>query len=103
VAKYISTCRPTSRSDYSSNLIQLICFELRPKDFTHTFAIKRAYYLTDVSEHESGMTMFSPGSHLLKKLLTISKRSINPTNSLELRLHPGDAVFLKIERGMQEV
>ena len=58
-------------------------------------AIKCAYYLTDVSEPGSGMTLFLPGSHRLKANLAIPPGAIDPHGALQLRLNPGDAVLFE--------
>jgi ectoine hydroxylase-related dioxygenase (phytanoyl-CoA dioxygenase family) len=57
--------------------------------------VKCAYYLSDLTAPDSGATLFSPGSHLLKQRLRIPEGRPDPENVLELRLAPGDAVFFE--------
>lgn len=57
--------------------------------------IKCAYYLSDLRERNSGVTLFSPGSHLLKDRMTIPEGQPDPDNVLEPSLEPGDAVFFE--------
>lgn len=57
--------------------------------------IKCAYYLTDLREKNSGVTLFSPGSHLLKDKMVLPEGKPDPENVLEPSLEPGDAVFFE--------
>jgi ectoine hydroxylase-related dioxygenase (phytanoyl-CoA dioxygenase family) len=57
--------------------------------------IKCAYYLSDLREPDSGATLFSPGSHLLKERLVIPEGQADPDNAIEPSLSPGDAVFFE--------
>lgn len=58
-------------------------------------AIKCGFYLTDVSVPLSGMTLFSPGSHLLKTDISIPSGAIDPKNAVDLKLRPGDCVLFE--------
>ena len=70
-----------------------------PEDLGHAYLprleMKCAYYLTDLSEPNSGATLLSPGSNQLKKPLVINKETGDPDNVLEPLLQPGDAVFFE--------
>lgn len=56
--------------------------------------LKAAFYLTDLSQPQSGMTLMSPGSHLLKEKLHIPPGQPDPENCVEPLLNPGDvAIF----------
>lgn len=56
--------------------------------------LKAAFYLTDLSEPNSGMTLMAPGSHLLKEKLVIPPGQPDPDNAVEPLLNPGDvAIF----------
>lgn len=70
-----------------------------PDDLGHAHVprmeVKCAYYLTDLSEPNSGSTVFAPGSHLLKEHLKIDPATGNPEKYLEPRLQPGDAVLFE--------
>jgi len=57
--------------------------------------MKCAYYLTDLSEPNSGATLFAPGSNHLKSALEIDPKTGDPANVLEPSLRPGDAVFFE--------
>jgi hypothetical protein len=57
--------------------------------------VKCAYYLNDLRDPCSGATLFSPGSHLLKRRLEIPEGRSDPENVYEPRLEPGDAVFFE--------
>jgi ectoine hydroxylase-related dioxygenase (phytanoyl-CoA dioxygenase family) len=57
--------------------------------------IKVAYYLTNLSEPNSGVTLFSPGSNHLKEPLRLPAGKPDPDNVLEASLQPGDAVLFE--------
>lgn len=56
-------------------------------------AIRAGYYLTDVSEPGSGITLFAPGSHKLRENLPIPPGDEHPENYVRPALKPGDAVL----------
>jgi ectoine hydroxylase-related dioxygenase (phytanoyl-CoA dioxygenase family) len=58
-------------------------------------AVKAAYYLTDVQAPDSGMTLFSPGSHRLTEPLRIPPGAIDPPDAVCPDLQPGDAVLFE--------
>jgi ectoine hydroxylase-related dioxygenase (phytanoyl-CoA dioxygenase family) len=58
-------------------------------------AVKCGYYLTDVSQPDAGMTLFAPGSHLLKDRLDIPVGDIDPVGAVQLALRPGDVVLFE--------
>jgi ectoine hydroxylase-related dioxygenase (phytanoyl-CoA dioxygenase family) len=57
--------------------------------------MKCAFYLTDLQEPFSGVTMFAPGSNLLKEKLPIADGQPDPENAIAPRLKAGDAVFFE--------
>ena len=57
--------------------------------------LKCAYYLTDLSQPRSGVTMFAPGSNQLKEPLKIPNGETDPTNAVEPLLNPGDCVIFE--------
>lgn len=57
--------------------------------------VKCAYYLNDLSRPASGVTMFAPGSHLLKQAIHIPEGQPDPENAVEPLLEPGDAVIFE--------
>jgi ectoine hydroxylase-related dioxygenase (phytanoyl-CoA dioxygenase family) len=70
-----------------------------PEDIGHAFLprmeMKCAYYLSDLSEPNSGATLLSPGSNHAKKRIEINPETGDPDNVLEPSLKPGDAVFFE--------
>ncbi|MCW8132634.1 MAG: phytanoyl-CoA dioxygenase family protein [Planctomycetota bacterium] len=70
-----------------------------PEDLGHAFIprmeMKCAYYLTDLSEPNSGATLLAPGSNHAKERLKINPETGDPANMLEPSLKPGDAVFFE--------
>ena len=56
-----------------------------------TVAVRAGYCLSDFTEPYSGMTRLVPGSHRLVEQLPIPQGSLDPTDSVELALQPGDA------------
>lgn len=57
--------------------------------------LKCAFYLTDLSEPNSGVTMLAPGSNQLKERVTIAEGETDPANALEPLLNPGDCVIFE--------
>ena len=70
-----------------------------PDDIGHAhiprMEMKVAYYLTDLSKPQSGVTLFSPGSNHLKHALKIPAGRENAENVVEPLLEPGDAVLFE--------
>lgn len=70
-----------------------------PADLGHEaipkMEVKVAYYLTDLGQPKSGVTLFSPGSHLLKTPLSRAPGKADPDEVAELLLEPGDAVIFE--------
>ena len=70
-----------------------------PGDIGHAhiprMEMKVAYYLTDLSKPNSGVTLFSPGSNHLKHAMPIPKGRVDPENVVEPSLEPGDAVLFE--------
>jgi ectoine hydroxylase-related dioxygenase (phytanoyl-CoA dioxygenase family) len=61
-------------------------------DKTPRLAIRVGYYLSDVREPGSGITLFAPGSHTLKTPIPLPEGGLDPESWLRLNLEPGDAV-----------
>jgi len=57
--------------------------------------VKVAYYLTDLTRRNSGVTLFAPGSNQLKKPLERAPGKADPDEVAELLLEPGDAVIFE--------
>ena len=57
--------------------------------------LKCAFYLTDLSEPNSGVTMLAPGSNQLKESIEIPEGKIDPVNAIEPLLNPGDCVIFE--------
>ena len=57
--------------------------------------LKCAFYLTDLSEPNSGVTMLAPGSNQLKERIEIPEGETDPANALEPLLTPGDCVIFE--------
>jgi ectoine hydroxylase-related dioxygenase (phytanoyl-CoA dioxygenase family) len=57
--------------------------------------LKCAFYLTDLSEPNSGVTMLAPGSNRLKEQVEIADGETDPANALEPLLNPGDCVMFE--------
>ncbi len=57
--------------------------------------LKCAFYLTDLSEPQSGVTMLAPGSNQLKERVEIAEGETDPANALEPLLNPGDCVIFE--------
>ena len=62
-------------------------------DNTPRMAIRVGYYLNDVSETGSGVTLFKPGSHTLEEPLPLKPGSQDPEDWLRPAVGPGDAVL----------
>ncbi|MEA2396692.1 MAG: hypothetical protein QOK25_248 [Thermoleophilaceae bacterium] len=58
-------------------------------------SLKSAYYLTDVSSPDAGMTLFAPGSHRLAEPLHIEPDAIDPRDVVRPDVRPGDAVLFE--------
>ena len=58
-------------------------------------SLKVAYYLTDLSEPNSGVTMMAAGSNQLKQRMEIAPGQVDPASKVEPLLNPGDAVFFE--------
>lgn len=57
--------------------------------------LKCAFYLTDLSEPQSGVTMLSPGSNQLTGQVKIPAGKADPANAIEPLLNPGDCVIFE--------
>ncbi len=57
--------------------------------------LKCAFYLTDLSEPNSGVTMLAPGSNQLTERIEIADGATDPANALEPLLNPGDCVIFE--------
>lgn len=57
--------------------------------------LKCAFYLTDLSEPNSGVTMLAPGSNQLTERIEIPEGETDPANALEPLLNPGDCVIFE--------
>ena len=57
--------------------------------------LKCAFYLTDLSEPNSGVTMLAPGSNQLTERIDIPEGETDPVNALEPLLNPGDCVIFE--------
>jgi ectoine hydroxylase-related dioxygenase (phytanoyl-CoA dioxygenase family) len=62
-------------------------------DKTPRVAIRVGYYLSDVSEPGSGITLFAPGSHQLKEPIALPRGGRDPDTWLRPKIKPGDAVL----------
>ena len=58
-------------------------------------SLKVAYYLTDLSEPNSGVTMMAAGSNQLKERIEIPEGQADPATKVEPLLNPGDCVFFE--------
>ena len=58
-------------------------------------SLKVAYYLTDLSEANSGVTMMAAGSNQLKERIEIPEGQVDPATKVEPMLNPGDCVFFE--------
>jgi len=70
-----------------------------PDDLGHAhiprMEMKCAYYLTDLREPDSGVTLLAPGSNHLKERLQVNPETGDPERKLEPSLRPGDAIFFE--------
>ncbi len=57
--------------------------------------LKCAFYLTDLSQPNSGVTMLAPGSNQLKERIDIPAGATDPVNAIEPLLKPGDCVIFE--------
>ncbi len=57
--------------------------------------LKCAFYLTDLSQPNSGVTMLAPGSNQLKTRIEIPEGKTDPANAIEPLLEPGDCVIFE--------
>lgn len=57
--------------------------------------LKCAYYFTDLSEPNTGVTMVSPGSNHLTEPIEIPAGQIDPANAVEPLLNPGDCLIFE--------
>lgn len=57
--------------------------------------VKCAYYLTDLSEPNSGVTMVVPGSNHLTEPIAMPEGETDPAGALEPSLQPGDCLIFE--------
>ena len=57
--------------------------------------LKCAYYFTDLSEPQSGVTMVAPGSNLLTAPIEIPEGRADPANAIEPLLNAGDCLIFE--------
>jgi len=57
--------------------------------------LKCAYYFTDLSQPNSGVTMVAPGSNQLRVPVEIPEGQADPANAVEPRLKPGDCLIFE--------
>ncbi len=57
--------------------------------------LKCAFYLTDLSQRKSGVTLLAPGSNQLVDRIEIPPGATDPANALEPLLNPGDCVIFE--------
>ena len=62
-------------------------------DATPRMALRVGYYLSEVAEPGSGVTLFAPGTHLLREPIPIEPESQHPQRFVRPRVRPGDAVI----------
>ena len=58
-------------------------------------SLKVAYYLTDLSEPNTGVTLMAAGSNQLKERIEIPAGAADPASKVEPLLKPGDCVFFE--------
>lgn len=68
--------------------------DLGPDNYPR-IGLKCAFYLTDLSEPNSGVTMLAPGSNQLKVGVDIPEGKVDPANAIEPLLNPGDCVIFE--------
>lgn len=70
-----------------------------PDDLGHAniprIEIKCAYYLTDLTAPNSGVTLMARGSHRLKRRLDIPAGQVDPLTAVEPSLRAGDAILFE--------
>ena len=57
--------------------------------------VKCAYYLTDLTEKNRGVTMVAPGSHLLTDRPEIADGDVDPIGAVEPSIAPGDCLIFE--------
>ena len=57
--------------------------------------VKCAYYLTDLTERNRGVTMVAPGSHLLTEKPAIPEGQADPVGAVEPSIQPGDCLIFE--------
>lgn len=57
--------------------------------------VKCAYYLTDLTEKNRGVTMVTPGSHLLTEKPEIPEGQADPIGAVEPSIAPGDCLIFE--------
>lgn len=57
--------------------------------------LKCAFYLTDLSEPKSGVTLLAAGSNRLKERIEIPEGETDPATAIEPLLNPGDCVIFE--------
>ena len=58
-------------------------------------SLKVAYYLTDLSAPNTGVTMMAAGSNQLKERIEFPEGAVDPATKVEPLLNPGDCVFFE--------
>lgn len=69
-------------------------FDLGPDNYPR-LGLKCAFYLTDLSEPSSGVTMLAPGSNRLTERIEIPEGKTDPETAIEPLLNPGDCVIFE--------
>ncbi|MCY3863918.1 MAG: phytanoyl-CoA dioxygenase family protein [Chloroflexi bacterium] len=69
-------------------------FDLGPDNYPR-LGLKCAFYLTDLSEPSSGVTMLAPGSNRLTEHIEIPEGKTDPETAIEPLLNPGDCVIFE--------
>ena len=57
--------------------------------------LKCAYYFTDLSEPNTGVTLVAPGSNRLKERIEIPAGQADPANTVEPLINPGDCLIFE--------
>ena len=65
------------------------------QDHYPRLGLKCAFYLTDLSEPNSGVTMLAAGSNRLKESIEIPEGETDPATAIEPQLNPGDCVIFE--------
>lgn len=58
-------------------------------------SLKCAYYLTDLSEPNTGVTLVAPGTNHLTEAMHIPEGQVDPENCVEPLLNPGDCLIFE--------